>query len=191
MLGVTTNPFAVFYIAIGMILSWLFYIAGNHLGPIPYTRWAGPWIVNSLGIVAAHALPAIGRKSPRSSSASKEIANLRFESGRENFYAFLEGGIQDHIRRCMHRRVVADSKQYDSEAVLIAIQGAFDMERNFSSTIEKEHKDEMKIIEPLLKKGKTPVDPNRKYKAMIRALRLCEYRHLRFYLREAAKGETQ
>jgi hypothetical protein len=188
-LGVTTNLYALSYLAFGMILSLFFYFAGEHVGPIPYIHSFGPVLIDAVGVFAAYVAPIIGRETKKPISDLEEVGYLPFQSSRNAAYEFLEEGVQDCVRKQMHKKVNTVSQLYGWDTIKVACQRALDIERNFSSLSDKVYKAEAKFISGLPKGSTLATDLKEKYEALVHILRHCEYRHLRFHLQEASKGD--
>jgi hypothetical protein len=186
-LGVTTNGYAIAYMALGMILSWFFYIAGNHLGPIPYLQPAAPWIAGFLGIAAAYLAPVLSFRWRSSVAEIDQLGGLQVETSHNIAYAHLEEGVQDCIRKRMHKEVTAASKLYNWRTIKLAAQNALDLEMNFSSLADKVYKSERKFIDSLPYDEEPSADSKQKYEALIHILRLCQFRHLQFHLQAVTK----
>jgi hypothetical protein len=185
---VTTNGYSLAYVGMGMILSWVFYFMGDHVGPIPHIKSATPVIFDALGVFAAYVGPIIGFRTKPTPDV-EQPGYLPFPSSRNILYDFLEEGVQNCIRKQMHRKIITASRLYGWDSIKLAATQALAIEMNFSQLTNKVYTSECKFVESLPTTAKSANDSNAKYGALTRVLRHCDYRHLLFHLREANKGD--
>jgi hypothetical protein len=173
--------------ALGMILTWLFYIAGNRIGPLPHLQSAGPFVVDSLGIAAAYLAPVARLWPRRPVAAPDEFGHLPFLTSSNILYEYLEWGIQWTIRKHMHKKITGLSMDYGWDTIKLAAKQALGLEMPLSSLSEKVYNSESKYIDKLPSGVAPNTDSTAKYYAFTHVLSNCNFRELLYQLREATK----
>jgi len=190
-LGVTTNRYAAVYIGIGAIMAWLSNVVGNQ------TATHHPWLaghplpIAAFGLTTAYFAPVMRVPWGNRRLGGDEPGSLPFPPSPNLVYAFLEAGVQDCIRKRMHKEVSAILQQYGSATIKLACQRTIEQERTVAPLADTKYTGAVKAIGLLPDNAEPGTDLKLKYETLTRLLSICEFRHLRFHLDEAAREEAQ
>jgi len=182
-LGVFINAYSAVFLMLTVGISGLPVTSeatlSSHLG-----SWAGPWIADLSGIIAALVLPAIRLKA--SAAAASPVLHLEDTASSNPVLAAIEDGIRDHILARMQAEIVAASRRYNWEEIKLAARRLLEEEITVGRLGRQDGEVAIQSIEVFQPSADPRTDFDNKYTALIRLLRSCSFSRLRLGLAAAA-----